>query len=126
MVKVCEDALALRIVSNISPFRTLVENTIAPLLPHAEATVAIVAGRLGLSERTFARRLTAERLAFGEIFDEMRREMALNYIQQGLQASQIAWLLGFQQQSSFTHACRRWTGKCPSEHRRARKLSLVA
>jgi AraC-like DNA-binding protein len=26
-------------------------------------------------------------------------------------------LLGFQQVSAFTHACRRWTGKTPSEMR---------
>ncbi|WP_457302367.1 helix-turn-helix transcriptional regulator, partial [Phyllobacterium sp. P5_D12] len=125
MVKLCEDTLAAR-ASNVSPFRTLVENTIAPLLPHAEANAAIVARRLGLSERTFARRLAADGVSFGEILDSLRREMALSYLQEGLQASQIAWLLGFQQLSSFSHACRRWTGKCPSEHRRAYKQRLVA
>ena len=36
MVKDCEDAIAAR-APNISPFRTEVENIIAPLLPHAEA-----------------------------------------------------------------------------------------
>lgn len=125
MVKLCEDTLAAR-ASNVSPFRTLVENTIAPLLPHAEANAAIVARRLGLSERTFARRLAADGVSFGEILDGLRHEMALSYLQDGLQASQIAWLLGFHQLSSFSHACRRWTGKCPSEHRRAYKQRLVA
>lgn len=125
MVRLCEDAIAVR-VSNVGPFRTLVENTIAPLLPHAEATASNVAKRIGLSERTFARRLAGEGVAFGEILDGLRRELALNYLQEGLQASQIAWLLGFHQLSSFTHACRRWTGKCPSEHRRLNKFSLVA
>lgn len=125
MVKLCEDTLAVR-ASNLSPFRTLVENTIAPLLPHAEASAAIVAKRLGLSERTFARRLAAERASFGEILDGLRRELALSYLEEGLQASQIAWLLGFHQLSSFSHACRRWTGKCPSEHRRIYKQRLVA
>jgi AraC-like DNA-binding protein len=32
--------------------------------------------------------------------------------------SEIAWLLGFQQVSSFSHACRHWTGKSPREFRR--------
>ncbi len=117
MVKMCEDALAAR-ASNISPFRTLVENTIAPLLPHAEADARIVAGKLGLSERTFSRRLAAEDLSFGSILDELRRDLAMQYLGQNLQASQIAWLLGFRQLSSFSHACRRWTGKSPSQHRR--------
>jgi AraC-like DNA-binding protein len=32
--------------------------------------------------------------------------------------SRIAWLLGFEEVSSFSHACRRWTGKSPRELRR--------
>ena len=83
-----------------------------------------VAHRLGLSERTFARRLAAEGLSFGEILDQLRRDLAVRYLQENLQASQIAWLLGFQQPSAFSHACRRWTGKSPSEFRRARLPSL--
>jgi AraC-like DNA-binding protein len=123
MVKDCEDAIAER-GSNVSPFRTMVENTIAPLLPHADAQAKTVARRLGLSERTFARRLTAEGLSFAEILDQLRRDLAVRYLEEDLQASQIAWLLGFQQLSSFSHACRRWTGKSPSEFRRARMPSL--
>ena len=122
MVKNCEDAIAVR-ASNISPFRTEVENTIAPLLPHGEAQAKTVAQRLGLSERTFARRLAAEGLSFGEILDQLRRDLAVRYLAENLQASQIAWLLGFQQPSAFSHACRRWTGKSPSEFRRARVAS---
>ena len=112
MVKHCEDAIADR-APNISPFRTEIENIIAPLLPHAEAQAKTVAHRLGLSERTFARRLAAEGLSFGEILDQLRRDLALRYLQERLPASQIAWLIGFNQPSAFTHACRRWTGKSP-------------
>ena len=119
MVKNCEDAIAARAPS-ISPFRTEVVNIIAPLLPHAEARAKTVAHRLGLSERTFARRLDAEGLSFGEILDQIRRDLAVQYLEENLRASQIAWRLGFQQPSAFSHACRRWTGKSPSEFRRAR------
>jgi AraC-like DNA-binding protein len=119
MVEHCEEALAER-PSNVSPFRATVENAIAPLLPHAEAGAKTVAKRLGLSERSFARRLAAEGLSFGGILDEMRRELAVRYLEEpGLQVSQIAWLLGFRQPSAFSHACRRWTGKSPSEYRGA-------
>ena len=34
-----------------------------------------------------------------------------------LSISQIAWLLGYQEVSAFTHAFRRWTGKTPREAR---------
>lgn len=120
MLKSCEEAIAVR-TANVSPFRTVVENAIAPLLPHAEAQAKVIAKRLGLSERTFARRLAAEGLSFGEILDELRRDLAVSYLEEPkLQISQIAWLLGFRQQSAFSHTCRRWTGKTPSEHRRGR------
>jgi AraC-like DNA-binding protein len=116
LVRVCEEALAVRRI-NASPFRTTVENTIIPLLPHGEASAVNVARLLGLSERTFARRLAAEGLSFGEILDELRRNLAVRYLAENLQAKEIAWLLGFQQPSSFSHACRRWTGKSPQEHK---------
>jgi AraC-like DNA-binding protein len=125
MMKMCDEAMAVR-STNVSPFRTVVENTIAPLLPHAEATATEVAKRLRLSERTFARRLAAEGLSFGEILDQLRRDLALRYLEEDLQASQVAWRLGFHQPSSFSHACRRWTGKSPLEIRRARESGKTA
>ena len=125
MVKSCEEAIAVRAPST-SPFRTMVENTMAPLLPHAEAQAKTVAQRMNLSERTFARRLAAEGLSFGEILDtRLRRDLAMRYLEENLRASDIAWRLGFQQPSAFSHACRRWTGKSPSDFRRAREPSLV-
>ncbi len=47
--------------------------------------------------------------------DHLRRDLAVRYLQENIQASQIAWRLGFHQPSAFSHACRRWTGKSPSE-----------
>ncbi len=122
MVKSCEEAIAVR-ASSTSLFRTEVENTIAPLLPHAEAQAKTIAQRMNLSERTFARRLAAEGLSFGEILDQLRRDLAMRYLEENLRASDIAWRLGFQQLSAFSHACRRWTGKSPSEFRRSSPMT---
>ena len=118
MIEDCERAMAVR-PTNISPLRTMVENIVAPLLPHAEANAQEVARSLGMSERTFARRLAAEGLSFRIILDELRRDLGIGYLEETqLQASQIAWLLGFHQPSAFNHACRRWTGKSPMDFRR--------
>ena len=111
MLRNCEEAIRVR-PSNVSAFRTVVENAIGPLLPHAEAQAKTVAGRLGVSERTFARRLASEGLTFGEILDGLRRDLAVRHLEEpSLQISRIAWMLGFQQPSAFSHACRRWTGR---------------
>jgi AraC-like DNA-binding protein len=118
MLRSCEEAIAGR-SSNLSPFRTLVENTIAPLLPHAEVRATTVARLIGLSERTFSRRLQTEGLSFAEILNDLRRDLAFRYLRErNLPVSQIAWLLGFHGPSAFSHACRRWTGKSPVEYRR--------
>jgi len=117
MVEACEQATAAT-RTNVSLFRTVVENAIAPLLPHAQATATNIAKTLGMSERTFARRLAAEKLSFGTIREDMRRELAVRYLkEQDLQISQVAWLLGFRQPSAFSHAYHRWTGKTPSQYR---------
>jgi AraC-like DNA-binding protein len=118
MVKSCEEALARR-SSNVSALRTRVENAIAPMLPHREASASAVARQLGMSERTLARRLKAEGTTFEKILDELRRELAIRYLaERDLPMSQIAWLLGYNSPSALTHACRRLTGKSPSAHRR--------
>jgi AraC-like DNA-binding protein len=119
MLADCEAAIANR-PSNLNPFRTLVENTIAPLLPHAEARASTIAKQLGLSERTFSRRLQSEGLTFAEILDDLRRDLAVRYLdERNIPISEITWLLGFHQPSALSHACRRWLGKSPREHRRA-------
>jgi AraC-like DNA-binding protein len=115
----CEAALAAR-TSVASSLRTKVENIIGPLLPHAEAQAITVAVRLGMSERTFARRLAAEGLSFGAILDDLRRDLAARYLTHGnLQIAEIAWRLGFRQPSALSRACRRWFGKSPLAHRRS-------
>jgi len=102
-----------------SPIRAAVENAILPLLPHGEARVSTVAQALRVSSRTLARRLAAEDLTFAQVLDEMRADLAQRYLDdRNLSISHIAWLLGFQEPSAFTHAFKRWTGKAPTELRR--------
>jgi AraC-like DNA-binding protein len=79
-----------------------------------------VAHGLGMSERTLLRRLSGEGLSFTEILQQLRRDLAVRYLtDRKLHVSKIAWLLGFQEVSAFTHAFKRWTGKTPSKMRTA-------
>jgi AraC-like DNA-binding protein len=95
-----------------------VENTIAPLLPHGKARAPEIARRLGMSSRTLARRLASEGLTFAGVLTELRADLANGYLNdEDLAISQIAWLLGYQEVSAFTHAFKRWTGKTPREVR---------
>lgn len=117
MLTDCEAALSSR-ATNGSPLRISVENAIAPLLPHGKVRADVIARQLGLSERTFARRLAEEGLSFSEILQQMRRDLAVRYLSDGnLHVSKIAWLLGFHEVSAFSHAFKQWTGLAPSQMR---------
>jgi len=117
LLKYCEAALADR-RGDTSQLRTRVENAISPLLPHGRVLVEDIARSLGMSERTLARKLSDEGLNFTEILQQLRRDLAVRYLDDPkLHVSKIAWLLGFREVSAFTHACKRWTGKTPSQMR---------
>ncbi|HXX51445.1 MAG TPA: AraC family transcriptional regulator [Xanthobacteraceae bacterium] len=119
LVKYCEEALANRRIGS-GTWRLRVENAIAPLLPHGRAELAEVAHRLGISQRTLARRLASEGQTFGEILNGLRFDLAKRYLQEhDLQISKVAWLLGYQETSAFYHAFKRWTGKTPMQLRSA-------
>jgi AraC-like DNA-binding protein len=117
LIKYSEEALAHRPV-NRAGLRSSVENAIAPLLPHGKAGAGEVARRLGMSNRTLARRLASEGLTFSEIQAELKVDLAKRYLNDGdLPISQIAWLLGYREVSAFTHAFKRWTGTTPRQFR---------
>jgi AraC-like DNA-binding protein len=62
-----------------------------------------------MSERTLQRRLRDEGESFASILDDTRRELAGSWLAEGrLTRTEIAYLLGFSQLSSFSRALRRW------------------
>jgi len=103
--------------------RAAVEKEDERLLPHGKANVETVAKALALSARTLSRRLADEGTTFGEVVDQLRRSLALQYLKEpGLSLSQIAWLVGYEGSTSFNHAFKRWTGRSPSVARNKRRL----
>ena len=113
LVKVSEETLTSR-KSNSGAFRVMLENAIAPLLPHGQAHAHVVATKMGMSERTLARRIAEEGVTFSEVLQQLKARLASRYLEDDrMPISRIAWLLGFEDASSFSHACRRWTGKSP-------------
>jgi AraC-like DNA-binding protein len=98
--------------------RARVERVLLEALPKGTPTLAAVAEALGIGERTLARRLAGEGTPFRRVVDELRRDLATGYLADPeLSLSQIAYLLGYAEQSAFTSAFRRWTGQPPRRFR---------
>src|SRR5262249_49342686 len=111
LLKVCEEALNARKRYN-GALRVALENTIAPFLPPGHARGDVAETKLGMSERALSRRLAEEGVTFIEVLQQFKASLASRYLEdEGMPISKIAWLLGFEDASSFSHACRRWTGK---------------
>jgi AraC-like DNA-binding protein len=99
-------------------FRAKVERLALAALPRRVPTAGELAAELGVGERTFARRLAAEGVSFRQVFDDLRRDLARSYLADPeLTLSEIAYLLGYAEQSAFTSAFRRWTGQSPRRYR---------
>ncbi|WP_051933398.1 AraC family transcriptional regulator [Massilia sp. BSC265] len=89
-------------------------------LAQGGARLPAVAAQLGLSPRTLQRKLADAGCGFQEVLDSVRYELAQAYLRQrDLSLADIAFLLGYQEQSAFTHAFRVWSGMNPGAWRDA-------
>jgi AraC-like DNA-binding protein len=95
-----------------------VRAAIPEFLADGEPRRGAVARALGMSERTLQRRLEAEGAAFRQILDDTRKELAQKYFEQDdLSLADVAYLLGFNDQSTFFRAAKRWFGMTPQQYR---------
>jgi AraC-like DNA-binding protein len=87
-------------------------------LSSGELSERHLASSLHMSRRTLQRRLAEAETSYQQLIDVTRRDLALRLIEDPRrQLGDIAFNLGFSQQSAFSRAFKRWTGNSPSEHR---------
>src|SRR5262245_40001131 len=93
----------------------------AEVLEHRESgemTERDMAQRLYMSRRTLQRKLAEAETTYLQLVDDTRKDLALRYIEDlNRSITDIAFSLGFSQQSAFTRAFKRWTGVNPTEYR---------
>lgn len=116
----CRDVLE-RMAPRQSSLSERVTRALADGLSRGAARQEAVAAGLGMSPRSLTRRLAEEGTSFARLLDELRRDLALAHLaEDGLDVTQVAFVLGYAEPSSFAHAFRRWTGQSPSDWRRGR------
>ncbi len=117
LVRYAHEALGQRAILR-DRLRSQVEDHLAQLLPNGRASVSEVARHLGMSRRTLARALSEEGTSYSAVLGDLRKALAKRYLREGpLPVSEIAWLLGYREVSSFTYAFAGWTGQTPREFR---------
>lgn len=84
--------------------------------------IETVASHLATSTRTLSRSLQEVSTSYQKILDEVRKEMAIEYLKtSSLPIEEVAALIGYNDPSNFRKAFKRWTGNPPSYYRSAKK-----
>jgi AraC-like DNA-binding protein len=96
-----------------------VRGVLAEVLCDGNPTIRMVAKRLAMSVRTLQRRLDDHGVVFRDLVQEVRRELAERYLaEKSANLTEVAFLLGYSELSTFDRAFRRWTGSTPVAARR--------
>ncbi|MEZ5490445.1 MAG: AraC family transcriptional regulator [Gammaproteobacteria bacterium] len=94
--------------------KTQVANALSEGIPNVSDT----ASALAMSGRTLQRKLAEQGFTYQELVDGARRELAEQLLLQSKHSlSDIAFLTGFSEQSSFNRAFKRWAGQTPRSYR---------
>jgi AraC-like DNA-binding protein len=97
-------------------FTLKVRNLLISMIDQGGALREAVAAQLLISERTLQRRLESEGTDFSTLVDEVRKELAEQYLAGvKLPLKEMSFRLGFSDPRAFHRACVRWFGQPPSK-----------
>ena len=102
----------------LPPLHAQVRALIVRLIETRDCSNERVCAELGLHPRTLHRRLKLEGQSFEGIKDEVRRDVALRYLQEtNHPLTFVAEKLGYAEQSVLTRSCMRWFAMSPTRLR---------
>jgi AraC-like DNA-binding protein len=77
-----------------------------------------VANEMAMSPSALQQKLAERNSSFQDLLNQVRQSLALAYMEQArVSITEMSFMLGFADTSSFTRAFRRWTGKSPRNYR---------
>lgn len=90
------------------------------LLQGKKPSIDEIAGELALGKRQLQRNLRKDGTTYQILLDQVRQELAIRYLKEPRMALyDVAFLLGYSDQSAFNHAFKRWTRCTPMEYLRS-------
>jgi AraC-like DNA-binding protein len=98
--------------------RGRVERLLMPLLHTGNIGMETIANRMAFSRQTLFRRLKEEGVTYEKVLDNLRRRLALSYLnEKNISVNETAYLVGFSDATAFSRAFKRWTGTSPRNAR---------
>jgi AraC-like DNA-binding protein len=105
---------------HIAKIRHLISSSLVNGVPDQKR----IAESLGMSARTLQRRLRDKKVVFADLVDEVRYEIAQDYVSHSeFSITDVSMMLGYNELSSFSRAFKRWSGVSPHQLRESAKKS---
>jgi len=86
-------------------------------LPEGRANINHIAASLNISAKTLQRRLKTHGIQFRSVLDNRRKMLAIQYLDRSIGLIEIAFLLGYSEQSAFSRAFKGWFGCAPAQYK---------
>lgn len=125
LLKTLEDHATdiLHEIDKDQPLKYRVSNLLRLMLKKELPRKEMIADKLGMNIRTLQRKLRDEGSGYQELLDELRLELAQNYLKNSrLSIDEISALLGFAEPRSFHRSFKRWVGVTPGAFRSTASL----
>ena len=105
-------------------FSRRVRRVLIEELQLGEPTLARLAARLRMSERTVQRRLGDDGTSMQALLDEVRCQISVRQLAESSRTiAEISYAVGFAEVRAFHRAFKRWTGSTPAAYRQSRAAS---
>ena len=96
-----------------------VRQAVLQMLPSGKVDQESIAAKLHRSRSTLQRQLGAEGTSYRDVVESTRQALAEKYLKDDdYSQAQVAFMVGFSDQSNFARAFKRWTGLSPGEYQK--------
>lgn len=101
-----------------------VRQLLVELLPAGAVDQDTVCSRLNRSRSSLLRQLQDEGLSYRDVLDSTRKSLAEDYLRRNKHShAEIAFMLGFSDQSNFARAFKRWTSLTPGQFQEVNSIA---
>mgnify|MGYP001814070637 FL=1 len=115
---ICEQQHAVLDTSATPAWLRDLQKLVSGSLADGAIELGEAAGKLGVAPAALRARLAVRGLSYRKLVDELRHDLALSYLDDPrLSLVDIAYLLGYSEQSAFQRAFKRRTGQTPGAYR---------